>query len=204
MISLAFILTCLAVCIVPGVGVVYTAATALGRGRAAGLAAATGCTFGPLPHLTAAILGLAAVLHTSAVLYSVLKWAGVAYLLWLAYGALKGGGTLNISPDRRPGSLVRIGVRGALLNVLNPKLSIFFLALLPPFLSGNPATATQEMIALGAVFMAVTFAVFAVYAIFAAAARDAVLTSEKAMAWLNRTIAGAMGLLAAKLATERI
>lgn len=198
-----FLLTALVVCLVPGVGVVYVVATALGRGRAAGISAAVGCTFGPLPHLAAAILGLAAAMHASALLFQALKWAGVAYLLYLAWGALRSGGTLNIAPDRRPGSLARVAVRGTLLNVLNPKLSIFFLALLPPFLTGDPATVTGEMVTLGAAFMAVTLAVFVVYALFAAAARDAVLSSARARAWLNRTVAGALGLLAGRLAMER-
>ncbi len=201
--SLDFLLTALVVCLVPGVGVVYVVATALGRGTAAGLAAALGCTFGPVPHLLAAIFGLAAAMHTSALLFSVMKWAGVLYLLWLAWGALKDGGTLNIQPERRAGSLAAIAWRGTLLNVLNPKLSIFFLALLPPFLSGNPATATMEMATLGAIFMAVTFAVFVVYAVFASGARTAVLGSDRVRRWMNRGVAGALGLLAGRLALER-
>ena len=202
MIDPAFLLTALVVCLVPGTGVVYVLATTLGRGRRAGLAAALGCTFGPLPHLLAAILGLAAVLHTSALLYTGLKWAGIAYLLWLGWGALNGGGALAITPERRAGSLARIAWRGTLLNVLNPKLSIFFLALLPPFV--DPAgNAAAQMAALGAVFMAITFGTFVVYALFAAAARDAVLSSEAAMRWLNRAVAGALAVLAGRLALER-
>ena len=202
MIDPAFLLTALAVCLVPGTGVVYVLATTLGRGRRAGLAAALGCTFGPLPHLLAAILGLAAVLHTSALLYTALKWAGIAYLLWLGWGALRGGGALAITPERRTGSLARIAWRGTLLNVLNPKLSIFFLALLPPFV--DPAgNAAAQMAALGAMFMTITFCTFVVYALFAAAARDAVLSSEAAMRWLNRAVAGALAVLAGRLALER-
>ena len=202
MIDPAFLLTALVVCLVPGTGVVYVLATTLGRGRRAGLAAAAGCTLGPLPHLLAAILGLAAALHASAVLYTGLKWAGIAYLLWLAWGALNGGGALAITPERRTGSLARIAWRGTLLNVLNPKLSIFFLALLPPFV--DPAgNATAQMVGLGAAFMAITFGTFILYALFAAAARDAVLSSEAAMRWLNRAVAGALAVLAGRLAVER-
>ena len=204
MISLQFLLTALVVVIAPGTGVVYTLALGLGRGRRAALAAATGCTFGIVPHLAAAALGLAAVLHASALLFSVVKWAGVAYLLWMAWGALRPTGTLAVRPAAPSGEgLARIALRGALINVLNPKLSIFFLALLPPFLSGDPATATVEMAALGAVFMAMTWAVFAVYGLFASLFRARLLSSARAMAWMNRLFAGVFGLLAARLATER-
>ena len=203
MIDPAFLLTALIVCLVPGTGVVYVLATTLAQGRRAGLFAALGCTLGPLPHLLAAILGVAAILHTSALLYTGMKWAGVAYLLYLGLSALRGGGALNIQPIAEHLPVKRIVLRGLLLNVLNPKLSIFFLALLPPFLSGNPATATAEMIGLGMIFVAVTFATFVLYALFAAAARDTVLRSERAMAWINRAVAGAMAALAGRLALER-
>ena len=202
--SLAFLVTALVVVIAPGTGVVYTLATGLGRGRSAAIWAALGCTVGIVPHLAAATLGLAAILHTSAVLFTAVKAAGVAYLLWLAWQALRAGGSRQVRPDAAPAGIgPRIAMRGALINILNPKLSIFFLALLPPFLSGNPATATAEMAALGAVFMALTFAVFCLYGAFAAAARDRVLGSPRAMRWINRSFAAVFALLAGRLAMER-
>ncbi|MEM6384988.1 MAG: LysE family translocator [Pseudomonadota bacterium] len=203
MISLQFLATALVVVVIPGTGVVYTLALGLGQGRRAALAAAAGCTFGIVPHLLAVLFGLAAILHTSAVLFTIVKFAGVAYLLYLAYSALASDGALSIQPDKRPVAMRRIATRGALINILNPKLSIFFLALLPPFLSGNVATVTQEMILLGAVFMALTFIVFVLYGIFAAAARDRLLQSKRAMRWLNRSFAVIFAALAARLATER-
>jgi len=189
MISIQFLLTALVVVIAPGTGVIYTLALGLGQGRRAALWAALGCTFGIVPHLVAATLGLAAILHTSAVLFSVIKWAGVAYLLYLAWQVLKSGGALSVDET--------------LINILNPKLSIFFLALLPPFVSGNAATATLEMTLLGAVFMAMTFAVFVLYGCFAAAARKWFLGSERAMRWLNRSFAAIFTALAGRLALER-
>lgn len=203
MISLQFLATALVVVVIPGTGVIYTLALGLGQGRRAAVAAAAGCTVGIVPHLAAALLGLAAILHTSAVLFTAVKFAGVAYLLYLAYGALAQGGALAIEPERRRDSDLRIATRGALINILNPKLSIFFLALLPPFLSGNPATVTQEMITLGAIFMAMTFAVFVLYGVFAAAARARLLQNERAMRWLNRSFAAIFAALAARLAVER-
>lgn len=203
MISMQFFLTALVVVMIPGTGVIYTLALGLGQGRRAAIAAAFGCTLGIVPHLAAATLGLAAILHTSALLFTVVKFAGVAYLLYLAWSSLSDGGTLAITPERRREADWRIARRGALINILNPKLSIFFLALLPPFLSGNSATATAEMILLGAIFMALTFAVFVLYGAFAAAARNRILESRRTMAWLNRSFAAVFAALAGKLALER-
>ncbi len=203
MISIQFLITAFVVVIAPGTGVIYTLAIGLGQGRRPAIAAALGCTFGIVPHLAAATLGLAALLHTSALLFQVVKFAGVAYLLWLAWQALREGGALAVESEKKREHWIRIARRGALINILNPKLSIFFLALLPPFLSGNPATATAEMVLLGAIFMALTFAVFVVYGVFAAAARDALLSSERAMRWLNRGFAAIFAALGARLAMER-
>jgi len=203
MISLQFLLTAFVVVIAPGTGVLYTLAVGLGRGRAAALWAAFGCTIGILPHLLAATFGLAAILHTSAVLFNVVKFAGVAYLLYLAWQMLKPDGALSVSTEAPAEAGWRIARRGALINILNPKLSIFFLALLPPFLSGEAATATLEMSVLGAVFMAMTLAVFICYGSFAAAARRWILGSEAVMRWMNRSFAAIFALLAGRLAFER-
>lgn len=202
-ISLQFLLTALVVVIAPGTGVIYTLATGLGQGRRAAIWAALGCTFGIVPALLAAILGLAAVLHSSALLFNLIKYAGVAYLLYLAWQALKDGGSIAVTADRTALPIWQIARRGALINVLNPKLSVFFLALLPPFLSGNPASAGMEMAALGGVFMVMTFAVFVLYGLFAAKARDLLLGSARAMRWLNRGFAAIFAGLAVRLAMER-
>jgi len=203
MITLQFLLTALVVVLVPGTGVIYTLALGLGQGRRASVWAALGCTLGIAPHLAAATLGLAAVLHTSALLFTAVKWAGVAYLLYLAWQALKDDGALNVSASKTAQNGWQIARRGALINILNPKLSIFFLALLPPFLSGNPATFTTEMVLLGAVFMLMTFAVFVLYGIFAAAARRRLLGSARVMTWLSRSFAAIFAALAGRLALER-
>jgi threonine/homoserine/homoserine lactone efflux protein len=203
MISLQFLVTAFVVVLAPGTGVLYTLAIGLGQGRAAAIAAALGCTFGIVPHLAAAILGLAAILHTSALLFSVVKFAGVAYLLYLAWMSLKSGGALSVSEARAREAFTKIATRGALINILNPKLSLFFLALLPPFLSGDPARATVEMLMLGGVFMALTFAIFCLYGVFAAFARARLLGSERVLKWLNRSFAALFAALAARLAVER-
>ncbi|MEJ8562766.1 LysE family translocator [Yoonia sp. GPGPB17] len=203
MISLQFVLTAIVVCIAPGTGVIYTLALGLGQGRRAAIAAAAGCTLGIVPHLAAATLGLAALLHTSALLFQIVKFAGVAYLLYLAWQALKSDGALTIRPDAAAQPMFKIARRGALINILNPKLSIFFLALLPPFLSGDPTAATAEMVILGGIFMALTFVIFILYGVFAALARDWLLQSETVMKWLSRTFAGIFATLGLRLAFEK-
>lgn len=203
MISLHFILTALVVVIAPGTGVIYTLSVALGQGQRAAILAAIGCTFGILPHLLAASLGLAALLHTSAVLFQLVKFAGVAYLLFLAWQALRSGGALTVAQDHNRQAGFTIARRAALINILNPKLSIFFLALLPPFLSGVPDTARFEMILMGAVFMGLTFVVFVVYGSFAVLARSHILTRPAVMRWLNRGFAAVFAGLGLRLALDR-
>lgn len=196
----AFLLTALIVVASPGTGVIYTLAVALGRGGAASVSAAFGCTLGIVPHMAAAILGLAALMHTSTVLFQIVKFAGVAYLLWMAWGTLKENGLLNAEPQKETLSHAAIVRRGVLLNILNPKLSIFFLAFLPQFVPLDAASPTATMIWLGLVFMAMTFAVFVVYGLLAAQVRGRVLSSRLAMAWLRRTFAAAFALLGLRLA----
>jgi len=203
MLSAQFLLTALVVVLAPGTGVIYTLAIGLGQGRRASAAAALGCTLGILPHLAAATLGLAALLHASALLFQIVKFAGVAYLLYLAWQVLRSDSALSITPATAAPNLGKIALRGALINILNPKLSLFFLALLPPFLSGQPDTATLEMTGLGAVFMAMTLAVFLIYGAFAATARDWLLGSDRVLRWLNRGFAAIFVALAGRLALDR-
>jgi threonine/homoserine/homoserine lactone efflux protein len=136
-------------------------------------------------------------------LFTAIKIAGVCYLLYLAWQSLKSDGALSVTAMAKHESAWQIARRGALINILNPKLSIFFLALLPPFLSGNTATATAEITILGIIFMVMTFAVFILYGCFAAAARKWLLGSARVMRWLNRSFAAIFTALAGRLALER-
>ncbi|MCF3595174.1 LysE family translocator [Rhodobacteraceae bacterium LMO-12] len=202
--SIQFLITAIVVVLAPGTGVIYTLATGVGQGRRAAFWAAVGCTFGIVPALGAAVLGVAAVLHASALLFQIVKFAGVAYLLWLAWQALKDGGALAVQSECAAQPGWRVAWRGMLINVLNPKLSIFFLALLPPFLSGDPASVTREMVLLGGVFMALTFVVFVGYGLFAAQARSLILGNARLMRWINRSFAAIFAALAGRLALERV
>jgi threonine/homoserine/homoserine lactone efflux protein len=198
--SLSFLLTSLIVIVSPGTGVLYTLAVALTKGSRASLAAAFGCTLGIVPHMSAAMLGLAAVLHTSALAFAALKWCGVIYLLVMAWQALRESGALAVDArlDGRSGK--RVIVTGFLINILNPKLSIFFLAFLPQFVAANEGHPLLRMLELSAAFMAMTFAVFVVYGLFAARVRDRIVTKPKVMTWLRRAFAGGFAALGAKLA----
>jgi threonine/homoserine/homoserine lactone efflux protein len=202
--TLSFLLTSLIVVASPGTGVLYTLAVALGQGSRASIAAAFGCTLGIVPHMTAAMLGLAAVLHTSALAFAALKWCGVLYLLYMAWQALRESGALAVEarPERetRSRSHRRVIVTGFLINILNPKLSIFFLAFLPQFIAADETYPVARMLELSGAFMAMTFAVFVLYGLFAAGVRDRVITRPKVMAWLRRSFAAGFAALGARLA----
>ena len=198
-----FLVTALVVVLAPGTGVIFTLATGLTQGRIAAVAAAFGCTVGIVPAMLAAILGLAALLHASALAFQIVKFAGVAFLLYLAWSTLRASGPMTAAPTEDRRGLLGIAVKATLINVLNPKLSVFFLAFLPQFLSGNPASATREMLLLGGVFMALTFVVFVAYGVFAAVARDRVLESPAALRWIRRVFALTFAGLGLRLAMER-
>jgi threonine/homoserine/homoserine lactone efflux protein len=198
--SLAFLLTSLIVVVSPGTGVLYTLAVALTRGSRASVAAAFGCTLGIVPHMLAAMLGLAAVLHTSALAFSALKWCGVVYLLYMAWQTLRERGALAVDKRIEDSRGRRVVVTGFLINILNPKLSIFFLAFLPQFIATGEPHPLARMLELSAVFMLMTYAVFVLYGLFAAGVRDHLVSRPKVMIWLRRAFAGGFALLGARLA----
>ena len=198
-----FLLTSLIVVLMPGTGVIYTLSAGLFQGRLASIAAAFGCTAGILPHMAASMLGLAALLHASALAFQAVKLAGVAYLLYLAWQLWRAGPPPVAEAgtgERIPGGLARVAVRGFLINILNPKLSIFFLAFLPQFTPAAAADPLWVMTSHSAVFMAMTFVVFVLYGLFAALARERMMSSPKAMRWLQRAFAGLFAALGVRLA----
>jgi threonine/homoserine/homoserine lactone efflux protein len=198
--SLSFLITSLIVIVSPGTGVLYTLAAALTRGSRASVAAAFGCTLGIVPHIAAAMLGLAAVLHTSALAFATLKWLGVVYLLVMAWQALRERGALKVDARLDARSMLKVIVTGILINILNPKLSIFFLAFLPQFMAIDESRPLARMLELSVAFMAMTFAVFVIYGLFAASVRDRIVTRPKVMTWLRRAFAGGFAALGLRLA----
>ena len=198
--SIEFLITSLIVVVSPGTGVLYTLATGLSRGSRASVVAAFGCTIGIVPHMAAAIMGLAALLHTSALTFQTFKYLGVAYLLYMAWNTLREHGALSVDKEVGARSAAQVTVEAILINILNPKLSIFFLAFLPQFVSADEASPLSSMLSLSAVFMLMTFVVFVGYGLFAASIRDHVISRPKVLTWMRRAFAGAFAALGAKLA----
>jgi threonine/homoserine/homoserine lactone efflux protein len=199
-VSTSFLITSLIIVISPGTGVLYTLAAGLSRGSRASVVAAFGCTLGILPHMTAAILGLAALLHASALAFQTFKYLGVAYLLYMAWNTLKEQGALSVGKEVTARSALQVTTQAILINILNPKLSIFFFAFLPQFVNAHEPHPLTRMFELSAVFMLLTFVVFVGYGLFAAAIRSHVISRPRVLRWMRRTFAGAFVALGVKLA----
>jgi threonine/homoserine/homoserine lactone efflux protein len=200
MITVEFLITSLIVVLIPGTGVVFTVSTGLLRGRRASVFAAFGCTAGIVPHLLATVLGLAALMHTSAVAFQMLKYAGVVYLLYLAYATWRDKSAFVVEGAASGSSATGLIVKAILLNILNPKLTIFFLAFLPQFVEQGASSPLAQLLLLSAVFMAMTFAVFVVYGLLAHTFRRAVIESPRVQSWLRRGFAVTFAGLGAQLA----
>lgn len=199
-----FLITTLVIVASPGPGVLYTLAAGLTRGARASVFAALACTLGIIPHMAAAITGLAALLHTSALAFEIIKYLGVAYLLYMAWATLREKGALSVDTATAPQSIRQVLVSGILVNILNPKLSIFFFAFLPQFVRADSPDALPQMLQLSGVFMLLTFVIFAIYGVFAAAVRLHVVTRPRVLTWMRRSFAAAFVALGAKLAlTDR-
>src|SRR6187399_139990 len=198
--TIEFLITSLIVVASPGTGVLYTLAIGLSRGSRASVVAAFGCTLGIVPHMAAAILGLAALLHTSALAFQTFKYVGVGYLLYMAWQALRERGALKVEREVGARSAAQLTVTAILINILNPKLSIFFLAFLPQFISVDESHPLSRMLILSGVFMLMTFVVFVGYGLFAASIRDRIISRPRVLTWMRRTFAAAFVALGAKLA----
>lgn len=205
MISIEFLVTSLIVVLIPGTGVLYTVATGLFIGKRASLVAALGCTLGIIPALLASTLGLAALFHTSAVAFQVVKYLGVAYLLYLAWQMWKSSSPLAVKGKSSQSNYVSIALKGFLLNILNPKLSIFFLAFIPQFIPSNAESAFFHMLILGGTFMLMTFAVFVVYGFLSGSFSQFIVNSKRATMAMQKLFATSFAGLGLKLAfSERV
>jgi len=199
-VSIEFLVTSFIVIVSPGTGVLFTLAAGLSRGSRASVVAAFGCTIGIVPHMAAAIMGLAALLHASALAFQTFKYVGVAYLLYMAWNTLREQGALKVEKEVGARSAAQVTVTAILINILNPKLSIFFLAFLPQFVSAGESHPLSRMLAFSAVFMLMTFVVFIGYGLFAASIRDHVISRPRVLTWMRRSFAGAFVALGARLA----
>lgn len=200
MFSTEFLLTSLIVVLLPGTGVIYTVSTGLFIGWRASIAAALGCTAGIIPHLTASTLGLSAILHMSAMAFQCVKFAGAIYLLYLAWSVWRDTGSMGFNSPSGNNSLRQIALRGVLINILNPKLSIFFLTFLPLFISPDTSSPMVDMCILSVAFMVMTLIIFILYGLSANGVRSYVVNSPKMVLWLQRSFAVAFAALGLKLA----
>lgn len=200
MITPEFLLTSLIVVLIPGTGVVFTVSTGLAQGRRASVFAALGCTAGILPHLAATTLGLAAVMHTSALAFQALKYAGVAYLAYLAYATWQDTSAFAVERIPNRSGALALMTKAFLLNILNPKLTIFFLAFLPQFVAPAASSPLAQMLLLSGVFMTMTLIVFVAYGLTAHAFRRTVIDSPRVQAWLRRGFAAIFAGLGTRLA----
>lgn len=198
-----FWITTLVVVATPGTGAIYTIAAGLSRGTGSSILAAFACTLGIVPHLIAAITGLAAVLYASSLAFEVIKYLGVAYLVYLAVMTWRDRSSLVASASEvAPLSPWRVIGTGILINLLNPKLTIFFFAFLPQFVRPGQPETVPMMLALSGIFMLVTFVVFALYGVFAAAFRTHVIQRPRVVTWMRRSFAVAYVVLAGRLALQ--
>ena len=200
MFSTEFLITSLIIVMLPGTGVIYTISTGLFVGRQASISAAIGCTFGCIPHLLVSILGLSAILHLSALAFQILKYLGAAYLLYIAWSMWRDTGNLAIEKSRGYGSLQGIAIKGFLINILNPKLSMFFIAFLPQFVPVGSSSPMLYLTQLSTIFMLITLVVFVSYGLFANSVRTYVINSPRIISRLQRGFAVAFAALGAKLA----
>lgn len=202
--SIEFWVAAIVVTATPGTGALFTIAAALAQGTRAGMVAALGCTWGIVPHMALALTGAAALLQTSPLAFEVVKWLGVAYLLYMAWGLWRQTGVLASAtgtdssvPVRSAWRVIRSAV---LVNLLNPKLTIFFFVFLPMFVDPTAAGAVLRMTGLGLIFMAITLVIFALYGACAAWLRRYVVGSPAVMRWLGRGFAATFVALSAMLA----
>jgi threonine/homoserine/homoserine lactone efflux protein len=199
-VSVAFLVTSLLIVASPGTGALYTVSTGLARGARASLIAAAGCTLGIVPHLVAAITGTAALLRASGLAFETVKIVGVAFLLYMAWGAWRDRTPLVVDESASPRSTGRIVRSAVLMNLLNPKLTIFFFAFLPQFVPAHGSGTLVRLIALSAVFMTMTLVVFALYGLGAASIRRHVIARPGIVIRMRRVFALSFVALGAKLA----
>ena len=181
----------------PGPAMLFVISNGLTKGPKASIAAAFGTTTGVSFHLICAALGLAVILKTSAIAFAVVKFAGAAYLIYLAIKTLLKKEQIVNDNNAIEKSGNSIFWRGIFINILNPKLPIFFLAFLPQFIDPNLLSATSQTLLLGSIFMAMTIIIFIGYGLCASTLRQKVLNSPKilkAIKWCFASVFMALGL----------
>jgi threonine/homoserine/homoserine lactone efflux protein len=200
---LLFIVASLVLIITPGQDMVLVMSRSIAQGAGAGVVTAAGVSLGLVGHTLLATLGLGAVLRTSEWLFVALKLAGAAYLIWLGIGLLRsGGGPLDMQIASRR-SLLRLFFDGALSNVSNPKIAIFYFAFLPQFVAPGATHPALSVFVLGLLFAALTFLVKGPVGFFAGLLSGWLRARPGALAGLYRCSGAVLIALGLKLAFER-
>ncbi len=166
MISAGFLITSFIVVVIPGTGVIYTITTSLSGSRRQAMLAALGCTLGILPHILAAVFGLSALLHTGAQFLRIIRIAGILYLTYLGLDLIRSNNRIALEKGEAERAFRIIG-KAVLINLLNPKLTLFFFSFLPQFIVESSVDVTLQMLILSGCFMAITFLIFCLYGLLA-------------------------------------
>jgi threonine/homoserine/homoserine lactone efflux protein len=190
----------MALTIAPGPDNTFIVAQGISRGRKAAVVTALGMCSGVSVHTTAAALGISALLYSSAAAFTILKYAGAAYLLFLAYKALKEQQVLlpqGTADGQSPWVMFR---RGFIMNVVNPKVALFFLAFLPQFVSPGEESAALQMLLLGLLFMAQAVVLFGAIGWLSGSVGNLILRRPRMARWFGRLSAGIFASLGIRLA----
>ena len=195
-----FSLSAIALALVPGPDNIFVLTQSMTRGAKAGIAVTLGLMTGLVVHTTAVALGVAAIFQTSQLAFDILKYLGAAYLLYLAYLSFRDSSNLTLHAERNRLTFARLYRRGIFMNITNPKVSLFFLALLPQFADASRGSVTVQIFLLGGLFILSAFTVFSSISLLAAKISAWFVHTPKANAWLNRVAGGIFVVLASKLA----
>lgn len=202
--EIEFLVTALIVVLLPGTGVLYTLAVGLGLGGRASAVAALGCTFGILPQLLLTTFGLSAIFHVSGAAFEIIKIGGALYLIFMAWQVLQDRSVLNLEADGVPRSNYQLVGMGIWLNLLNPKIGLFFLAFLPQFVRPDAVNAKMDFFALGMIFVIMTLVIFIGYGLLASWVRNYVITRPCVMKGIRWIFAAAFIILGLRLVFETV
>jgi threonine/homoserine/homoserine lactone efflux protein len=198
----AYVAAVLVITFTPGPDMTLFLGKAVRQGRAAGMAAMLGATTGIVIHTTLVALGLSALLAASATAFLILKVAGALYLFWLAVEAIRHGSALNLDAglSRRAGeTLFRAWAKGLAVNLLNPKIIMFFVTFLPQFVSADDPQATGKLLFLGLMLAVIAFPFCALMILFAARLAEGLKRSPRIMRFIDWAFAGVFGAFAVRL-----
>lgn len=198
--DLSFLMTSIVITATPGAGALFTIAAGISRGARAGMIAAIGCTLGIVPHLVLALTGVAVVVSTNRALFEALRWLGVGYMLSLAWGMWRDERGFAAGEGSVQPRATRVIREAVLVNLLNPKLTIFFFVFLPMFVGGSASAAPLQLAGLGAAFMVITLVIFGVYGVAAARLGRFVTARPRINRLLGRGFAVTFVVLAGLLA----